>query len=134
MKTLKPFVILVCFLGLSACGSPEVGAAKDELKSAAKAAVGDAVGEASAMAAGLLDTKNACLVAGQSEAFCGCLSTELGPNLDDTHMATLKEALKTGLKGDIGEALKGASNVDPETRSALAKCGTRAAISGAMGN
>jgi hypothetical protein len=118
---------------LTACGSPEVGAVTSELKSAAKAAASDAMSEAGLAAGGLMTTQNACLLAGQSEVFCGCLSTELGDKLDASHIDGLTTALKTGLGGDIKGALKDASTIDPDTRAALTKCGTRAAISGAIG-
>jgi hypothetical protein len=135
MSMKKPMRLLIpCFLfTLAACGSPEVGAAAQELKNAAKAAAGDAMAEAGFAAGGILTTQNACLLAGQSEAFCGCISTQLGNTLDERHLASLAPALKASLSGDVTSALKEASNIDPETRTALATCGTRAAIAGAIG-
>jgi hypothetical protein len=124
-----PFLFLV----VAACGSPEVGAVTSELKTAAKSAASDAMAEAGFAAGGLMTTQNACLLAGQSEVFCGCLSTELGNKLDAKHIEGLTAVLKTGLGGDLKGALKDASAIDPEMRTALTKCGTRAAISGAIG-
>jgi hypothetical protein len=123
----------LAFLALVGCNSPEVGAATGELKSAAKAAAGDVIKEATGVAGGLVTTTNACLLAGQSEALCGCLGSELGQELDAKHIEGLSGALKAGLGGDVDAAIKEASNIDPETRAALAKCGTRAAIAGAVG-
>ena len=121
------------FLALIACGSPEVGAATSELKSAAKAAAGDAFAELGVAGGNLLTTQNACLLAGQSEAFCGCISTELGNTFDKSHIEGLVPALKASLGGDIAGAAKEAGSIDPKTRAALVTCGTRAAISGAIG-
>jgi hypothetical protein len=128
----SPFLPLA-FFALSACGSPEIGAATSELKTVAKGAVGDVMSEAGLSAGGLLTTENACLLAGQSQALCGCLSTELGSEIDQTHIDGLTQGLKSSLGGDIKGALKGASSIDPETRTALTKCGARAAIAGAIG-
>jgi hypothetical protein len=133
MKKIALYAAPFMFLALAACGSPEVGAVTSELKTAAKAAAGEAMTEAGLAAGGLMTTQNACLLAGQSEVFCGCLSTELGNELDASHIEGLTTALKTGLGGDLKGALKDAGAIDPETRAALTKCGTRAAISGAIG-
>jgi hypothetical protein len=133
MKNLTRVVAPFLILALAACGSPEVGAVTSELKSVAKSAAGDAMAEAGLAAGGLMTTQNACLLAGQSEIFCGCISTELGEKLDTSHIEGLTKALQASLSGDIGGALKDASSIDPDTRAALTKCGTRAAISGAMG-
>jgi hypothetical protein len=133
MKISFRYLAPLALLALIGCNNPEVGAAAGELKSAAKAAAGDAIKEATGVAGGLMTTTNACLMAGQSEALCGCLGTELGQELDAKHIEGLSGALKAGLGGDVDAALKEASNVDPETRAALAKCGTRAAIAGAVG-
>jgi hypothetical protein len=133
MKKLALLVAPFLFVALAACGSPEVGAVTSEIKTAAKAAAGDAMSEAGLAAGGLMTTQNVCLLAGQSEVLCGCLSTELGSKLDASHIEGLTTALKSSLSGDIGGALKDASSIDPATRAALTKCGTRAAISGAIG-
>ncbi len=133
MKKLALYAAPFLFLALTACNSPEVGAAASELGSVAKAAAGDAIKEATGVAGGLMTTTNACMLAGQSEAFCGCLGTELGQQLDTKHIEGLTGALKAGIGGDVDGAIKEASTIDPETRSALAKCGTRAAIAGAVG-
>jgi hypothetical protein len=129
LRLLTPLAILA----LVGCESPEVGAATSEIKTAAKAVAQDALGEVGGAAGNLLTTQNACLVAGQSEVFCGCLADELGNQLDASHIEGLTTALKTSLGGDIKGALKDAANIDPQTRAALAKCGTRAAIAGAVG-
>ena len=103
------------------------------VKSAAKTATGDIVQEATAAAGGLMSTTNACLLAGQSQAFCGCLGTEMGQTLDAKHIEGLTGAVKAGLSGDVDAALKEAKEIDPETRKALTTCAARAAISGVVG-
>ncbi len=133
MINIRTLSACVFVLTLAGCNSPEVGAAASELKTAAKSAAGDAFKEASSVAGGLMTTRNACLMAGQSEVFCGCLNEELGEKLDPSHVSGLTEALKASLGGDIEGALKEASSIDPQTRSALATCTTRAAIAGAVG-
>jgi hypothetical protein len=133
MKKITLFAIPIIAMALSACGSPELGAATSEIKSAAKSVAGDAIAEAGLAPCGLLTTQNACLLAGQSEVFCGCLSTELGNKLDADHVAGLAPAIKASLEGDLSAAAKEAGAINPETRAALAKCGTRAAIAGAVG-
>jgi hypothetical protein len=133
MKNLIRVAAPLFILALAACGSPEVGAVTSELKSVAKSAAGDAMAEAGLAAGDLMTTQNACLLAGQSEVFCGCISNELGNKLDASHIEGLTKALQASLSGDISGALKDASSIDPNTRAALTKCGTRAAISGAMG-
>lgn len=133
MKNFALITAPLLFLAVMGCNSPEAGAVAGELKTAAKAAASDAMSEAGLAAGGLMTTQNACLLAGQSEVFCGCLSTELGSKLDASHIEGLTTALNTSLTGDIGGALKDASSIDPATRTALTKCGTRAAIAGAVG-
>jgi hypothetical protein len=133
MTKIRILSTCLIFIALAACNSPEVGAAASELKTAAKSAAGDAFKEASSVAGGLMTTGNACLLAGQSEVFCGCLNNELGEKLEPSHIGGLTEALKITLTGDIDAALKEASTIDPQTRSALATCTMRAAIAGAVG-
>ena len=133
MKKIACYAAPFLFLALLGCNSPEIGAVTGELKSAAKTAANDAMAEAGLAPGGLMTTQNACLIAGQSEVFCGCLSTELGPKLDASHIEGLTQAIVTSASGDAAAAVKDASNVDPTTRAALVKCGTRAAISGAIG-
>jgi hypothetical protein len=133
MKKIPLFAVPFALLALSACGSPEIGAATSEIKSAAKSVAGEAIAEAGLAPGGLLTTQNACLLAGQSDVFCGCLATELGNKLDADHVAGLAPAIKASLEGDLGAAAKEAATINPQTRTALAKCGTRAAIAGAVG-
>lgn len=133
MKQLLSMSTAIFFLSIVGCGNPEVSAVTDEIKTVAQSTTSDAISEAGLAAGGPLTTQNACLLAGQSEALCSCLSTELGSQLDTNHIEGLTAAVKSSLSGDVGAALKNAGAIDPQTRSALAKCGTRAAISGAMG-
>jgi hypothetical protein len=79
MKYAFASLLLAATLALSGCGQDpsETAATMKELKSSAVSVAGDAakaVGE-------VLDTKLVCQLAGQSESFCGCLQTELGPKL-----------------------------------------------------
>lgn len=131
---ISPWIV---FLFIAGCGSPELSAVSNEIettaKSATKSATRDALSEVGLPAGDLLTTRNACLLAGQSETLCGCLSTELGSQLDAKNIQGLMAAVKSSLGGDVSAALKSTVAIGPQTRAALAKCGTRAAISGALG-
>lgn len=119
---------------LAACGDlpappPEAAAAVSELKGAAR----DVASEAAKATGDLLDTRTACVMAGQSEAFCGCVAQELGPRLDAGHLDAMTGLVRAGLSGAPDQAADAAGTVlDEETRVALTRCATRAAVAGAV--
>jgi hypothetical protein len=99
-----------------------------ELKSSAVSVAGDAakaVGE-------VLDTKLVCQLAGQSESFCGCLQSELGPKLKAEHIDAVTAIVKTSIDGSIQSAVQTATSLDPKTRNGLVSCAAKAAISDAI--
>lgn len=129
MKSLTA-LLLAATLALSACGQAPTEAAETvkELKSSAVSVAGDAakaVGE-------VLDTKLVCQLAGQSETFCGCLQTELGPKLKAEHIDAVTAIVKTSIDGSIQSAVETATSLDPKTRNGLVSCAAKAAISDAI--
>ncbi|MCA3691729.1 hypothetical protein [Aquidulcibacter sp.] len=129
MKSLTA-LLLTATLALSACGQAPTEAAETvkELKSSAVSVAGDAakaVGE-------VLDTKLVCQLAGQSESFCGCLQTELGPKLKAEHIDAVTAIVKTSIDGSIQSAVETATSLDPKTRNGLVSCAAKAAISDAI--
>lgn len=88
--------------------------------------------EAATAAAGAVDTRTACTLAGQSAAFCGCLQTELGPQIKQEHLEAVTTVLRRTIAGEpIAEAAKSAPTIDEPTRKALVQCAATAAVSGA---
>jgi hypothetical protein len=79
-----------------------------------------------------VDTKTACTLAGQSEAFCGCIQTELGATLTKETLDSAVSVIKTSIGGDVGKAAESATNIDPKTREALTKCAVQGAIGAAQ--
>jgi hypothetical protein len=127
MKTLKLLFASVGFVALAACGdlSSDLENAKQEA-----AAMGR---EALEVAGGEVDTRSACLLAGQSEAFCGCLSERLGPEVTAEQISVVTDAVRATLAGEtIAASETETASIDSTTRQAVVQCATRAAIEGAV--
>jgi hypothetical protein len=130
MKYAFASLLLAACLGLSGCGQDpsETAATMKELKSSAVSVAGDA-----AKAVGdVLDTKLICQLAGQSESFCGCLQSELGPKLKAEHIDAVTAIVKTSIDGSIQSAVQTATSLDPKTRNGLVSCAAKSAISDAI--
>jgi hypothetical protein len=130
MKYALVSMLLTVSLTLGACGQApnETAETMKELKSSAVSVAGDAakaVGE-------VLDTKLVCQLAGQSESFCGCLQSELGPKLKAEHIDAVTAIVKTSIDGSIQSAVQTATSLDPKTRNGLVSCAAKAAISDAI--
>eukprot|EP01038_Epipyxis_sp_PR26KG_P013288 gene13288-17801_t len=130
MKYALVSMLLTVSLTLTACGQApnETTETMKELKSSAVSVAGDAakaVGE-------VLDTKLVCQLAGQSESFCGCLQSELGPKLKAEHIDAVTAIVKTSIDGSIQSAVQTATSLDPKTRNGLVSCAAKAAISDAI--
>lgn len=111
---------------VAACDVPEVEQIQQEA-----AEIG---GQALEAARGAVDTRTACMLAGQSEAFCGCLQERLGPEITQEHLdAVTGMARRTAEGGSLETAAQEAQNVDPATRDALVQCATQAAVQGIVG-
>lgn len=143
---LFPALACVCALMVSACG--EAGQALGDMKDAAID-----LGKGAAKAASeFVDTKTACTLAGQNEAFCGCLQTELGAKIDPKTIDALGAALKTTLGAASTPATTTpasgsptapataksaplateAQGLDQKTKDALLKCGVQGAVGAAQ--
>ncbi len=109
-------------------------AACDNAGSALKTGVGDFAKEATRTASGLVSVKTACTVAGQSEAFCGCVQDQVGSKLDARQLQGITEVmLETVKTGTLEGAAEGSKALTPETRRALIQCAARGAVAGVVG-
>lgn len=112
---------------LSACGD---AADFQQVKQGAL----DLGGQALEAASGAVDTKTACVLAGQSEVFCGCVQDSLGAEMSSEHLDMLKNVVAESLNGNgLQSALETSQGIDAETRDALVQCATNAAVEGALG-
>lgn len=113
---------------LAACDVPDV----EQIQQQAS----DIGGQAIEAARGAVDTRTACVLAGQSEAFCGCVQERLGPEITQEHLDAITGVARRTVEGE-GEGLETAAeeaqNVDPTTRDALVQCATQAAVQGVIG-
>lgn len=117
-------VVLAC-LALGAC---------DNAGSAIKSSAGEFAKEATRTASGFVSLKTACTVAGQSEAFCGCVQERLGSRLDAAQLRGVTEVIVEAVKtGTLEGAAQNAGALSPETRTALVQCAARATVAGAVG-
>jgi formylmethanofuran:tetrahydromethanopterin formyltransferase len=117
-----PFRIAIAAFGaltLAACGQ--------QVQDLAGAA-GDVAEGAMSAAGAVVTTQNACMIAGQSEAFCGCLQAEVGERLTGEQVKALGEVIQASLGGDIAGAAN-AAGLDERTRQAIGKCAVQGAIS-----
>lgn len=124
---MKNALVVVFALALAACGDA------GDLQQAKQGAI--ELGEQALEAAsGVVDTRTACMLAGQSEAFCGCVQERLGPDVTGEHLEALSAVVRETL-GDQGveTAAQAAGDIDATTREALVQCATHAAIQGAVG-
>jgi hypothetical protein len=113
-------------LVLGACGD---AAGLQQVKQGAL----DLGGQALEAASGAVDTKTACVLAGQSEVFCGCVQGSLGSEITGAHLESLKNVISESLSGEgLPAAVQKAGNLDAQTREALVQCATTAAIEGAL--
>lgn len=100
----------------------------------AKQQAADIGGQVVDTARGAVDTRTACMLAGQSEAFCGCVQGRLGAEITEEHITAITTVARETLEGrSVEAAAESASNIDATTRDALVQCATHAAIQGAIG-
>jgi len=91
-------------------------------------------GQAIESASSVVDTRTACVLAGQSEAFCGCVQQRLGARITREHVEDITGVVSATLNGrSIEAATESAQNIDPATRDALLQCATHAAVQGVIG-
>ena len=126
MRRLRVLLASVGLIGLAACGdlSADLESAKNE--------VADIGREALEAAGASIDTRTACALAGQSEAFCGCLSERLGPEITPERIEAFTEAVRASVTGERTSGESDPAGADDATRQAVVQCATRAAIDGAV--
>ena len=134
----KPLLLIfaVAAMALAGCGPSQDTSAQETATSVIKDLKSSAVsvaGDAAKSVGDVLDTKMVCQLAGQSETFCGCLQSELGPKLKPEHIDAVTAIVKTSIDGSIDSAVKTATSLDPKTRSGLVSCAAKAAITEAIG-
>lgn len=117
---------LAALTWLGACDVPSLERAQGQA-----ASIG---GQALDVARGSVDTRTACMLAGQSEAFCGCAQERLGSEITEEHVTAITGVVRETVEGaSVETAAETAANIDPATRDALVQCATHAAIQGAIG-
>jgi hypothetical protein len=125
MMNLRISLIALAGLALASC---------DNAGSALKTSAGDFAKEATRTASGMVSLKTACTVAGQSEAFCGCVEERLGARLDPAQLKGVTDVIIEAVKtGSLEGAAQNATALPPETRTALVQCAARATVAGVVG-
>lgn len=120
----RAIVCALALLSLAACGE-QVAQMKDAAVDLGK--------EAAKAASEVVDTKTACTLAGQNEAFCGCLQTELGARIAPEHIDAVAKVVKDSLGGGgVQKAAEAATGVDQKTKDALIKCSVQGAVGAAQ--
>lgn len=123
----KKSLLIAATLTLAACGDLTT-----EMERAKQGAV-DLGQEALKAGADIIDTRSACLLAGQSASFCTCLSDRLGPEITPEHVEALTAMVRATLEGDgVQSAAETVEGVDARSREAVVQCATRAAVEGAV--
>jgi hypothetical protein len=110
-------------LSLTACG---------EQLSDLKTAAVDIGAQAAKVATEVVDTQTACTLAGQNEAFCGCLQTELGAKIAPEHIDAIGTVIKNAVTGGgVQKAAEANPGLDQKTKDALIKCSVQGAVGAA---
>jgi hypothetical protein len=125
---MRALAFLAMFSVLAACGDVQV---PSDLEQAKEGAIN--LGQQAAEAASnVVDTRMACTLAGQSEAFCGCLQDRIGPRIRPEHIEAVTNVIRGTLNGEgVQATIEGAQGIDQPTREALLQCATNAAVQGA---
>jgi hypothetical protein len=119
----KSLLFAAAVMTLAACG--DVNANLERAKQEAS----DLGQQAVDMGADVLDTRSACVLAGQSASFCGCLAKEIGPDITSENVQALTEMVRATVSGgDVNKAAEGAGGVDAQSQAAILECATRAAV------
>jgi hypothetical protein len=91
-----------------------------------KQGAADLGGQALEAASGAVDTRTACMLAGQSEVFCGCVQDRLGSKMTGEHLTTLKKVVGESLDTLDGYSLAEAPVPAPrpgQVRLRITDCG-----------
>jgi formylmethanofuran:tetrahydromethanopterin formyltransferase len=91
----------------------------------------DAAAGVANVAAQYITTEQACLAAGQNQAFCGCLQSRLGARLTPVQIEAVATVITDGLTQGLPAAAEGAVSIDPATRDAMIGCAAQGAVGAA---
>ncbi len=120
---MRTFIALTALLTLAAC---DVANVEEDLNKLG--------GQAIDMASSAVDTRTACVLAGQSEAFCGCVQERIGARVTREHVEDITGVVTEAVQsGSIEGAARSAENIDPATRDALIQCAANTAVQGMIG-
>lgn len=123
---MRSFAALAALFVLSACDAPNLEQAGQDL-----ATIG---GQALETASAAVDTRTACMLAGQSDAFCGCVQERLGARITREQIEDVTGVVGEAVQsGSLEGAAQSTENIDPTTREALLQCSTHAAVQNVLG-
>lgn len=123
----KSLFIAAASIGLVACG--DLNADVERAKQGAVELGQDAL----RAGADVLDTESACVLAGQSPAFCTCLSERLGPEVTPEQIDALTEMVRATIDSEgVQASAETSQSVNAQTREAIVQCATRSAIEDAV--
>jgi hypothetical protein len=123
---MRTLIALAALFTLAACDASNLEQAQEDM-----AKLG---GQAIDMASSAVDTRTACVLAGQSEAFCGCVQERLGARVTREHVEDITGVVTEAVQsGSIEGAARSAENIDPTTRDALIQCAANTAVQGIIG-
>jgi formylmethanofuran:tetrahydromethanopterin formyltransferase len=115
---MRIIIAAAALLALAACGDADMEKAKQGVLDFGHGAL-----EAATQA---VDTRTICTVAGQSDAYCGCLQEHIGATLSPENVEAITTIVRQTMEGgSVQAAVEGASNIDAETRDALLQCATQ---------
>ena len=107
---MRSFAVLATLLVLSACDAPNLEQTGQDL-----AAIG---GQAVEAASGAVDTRTACMIAGQQRRLCGCVQDRFA-RITREHVEDITGVVaEAAQSGSIEGAANSAENIDPATRDA----------------
>ncbi len=123
---MRTIAALAALIALNACDASNLEQAQQDM-----AKLG---GQAIDVASSAVDTRTACVIAGQSEAFCGCVQERLGARITREHVEDITGVVTSAVQsGSIEGAARSASDIDPTTRDALIQCAANTAVQGMIG-
>lgn len=119
----RALLFAASIFALGACGDVE------QSLEGAKQEASQIAGEALRAGAAATDTRTACLLAGQSEAFCGCVERQFGSDVSPVQIEAIGQLARETLAGaDANTA--GADTETSQTRQALLQCAAEGAVGG----
>jgi len=113
-------VLAIAVFALAACGEVDLEKARDGAL--------DLGQQALEVAADAVDVRTACTLAGQSEAYCGCLQERAGSEISPEAIEAIGTVVRRTIAGEGMEAaVEGATGLDQQTRDALIQCAAQPA-------